>query len=729
MFVQEILLLSLIVVTAYLGPMIVRRSVPGNRTYGWMLILNLALAVVAFAAGRAEEPVAGVLGVVAIGAGFFLVIVPPVLRGLARRAVLAERMRIAATLLDLRELLQPGMGAAQERELVLAIAAVRDGNIDSAIDVLLKAKGESSDLAARRHLDERIVTTFLFAREWKRAIAHYEETLVGPNASVSPHLVVEMVRAYCELRDLSGAADLVARIECSPAVEEPTLKGLVNRARMVFLAFVGRTRAVDQLLGENGPFGDMPTAARNFWAGVARVNAGDRKGALTYLKAAAKHAGRDRRARDLALSMLDSLEDPGVVGPHVVPAPVAELADRLVERSQQSTGTGTNIRAPKMSNVDWRKVPITCSLIVLNVACALAIGWIFHGASDLGALVQVGANVKSAVDVGEWWRLPASMFLHVGVLHLVMNMVNLWILGRLLEQMFGRLRFFAVYMLAGIGGALASYGLGPPGMSAGASGAIMGVLGAVVVELALFHHSYPQRWRRSLLGILVFLTVSFVGIGFVVEVADQYAHVAGLLVGGIAAGIVSPQSPLSRSLVTKALTWLLVLVGVAALGYGGYGSFTSSFRETIAKYPRETRVINGFAIAVPSTWKAFEGEDGVELVDVSPHTLFEFHVRPATGDVSDHIADRLEKIEQGERGLKKVRRATSLRISLPAPWQSRELTVIDDSIGGELKYRIVVFAQIVGQELWIGSFFTFDAIAAEMTTVLSEALQSLNRIK
>ena len=729
---QEILLLSIVVITAYLGPMVIRRSAPGNRMYGWMLVANLAIALIALAALRTGESFAGLLGVVAIGAGGCLIVVPPILRALTRRALLADQLRFAMILIDLRDLLQPGMGAMQERELVSAIVAVRSGQVDAAVDALLQTKAQLRDALSRRRIDERVVTTFLYARAWKRAIEHYEETLDQHSGMTSPHLVVEMIRAYCEVRELGRAADLVQEIEASPAAQEPLLAALVNRARMVFLAYVGREEAVEAITASTGPLGMMPSAARHFWFGVARLNAGDRPGARLSLNEAVKLAGRDKRARELALFTLDSLEEPGVLGPHVVPASVAELADRLTSVAKAVAVAGPKMRAPRLSGVPWATVPVTTSLIAANVLIALLIGWRYHGLGDLGAMVRWGANVNSAVSVGEWWRLSASMFLHIGMVHLLFNMLGVWFLGRLLEQVYGGARYFTVYMFAGLVGALASFALGPPGMSAGASGAVLGILGALIVELALFRQHYPDRWRKAVLGNLVFMAVASIIIGFFFGEIDQYAHVCGLLSGGLAAALISPRSFASKAVVPRTIAGALFVVGVCAVLYGAYGAWNADFGKTLAKHPLMKQKINGLQLLAPKVWTAYENSAGnVELVDTSPHTVFEIRRQPAGEDIHDRLAKWLAKVEtEGatRRGLGKVQRIHRRTMPVPEPWASRELTVVADDVGGELLYRVVVFGRIYERELWIGTLYTFDAVAKDIAPTFRKVLLSVDKL-
>lgn len=714
----EVLLFSVIVATGYLGPTMFRRLPPGHRLYAWMLLVDLGLAIVALV-GHGEDPrdrTAELLGFIAIGGGICLVFVPPLLRDFARRALVADRLRLALWLIDLRELVQPGMGARQERELVEAIVSVRSGRVEEAIQVLRDTRAQLENPLARRHIDERIVMTYLYARSWDKAIQHYESHLSNPPGMVSPQLAVEMVRAYCEAGALLEAAELMQLLEDSPLAAEPLLAFLVNRARLMFLAFVGRTTAVEAIVAPTGPLSAMPAAAREFWAGVARLNAGDRSGARTSLTRAASLAGRDQRARELAELTLVSVDQPGVVGPHAIPPPVAELADRLTTIATTPAEPGTRPRQPpKLVGVGWRSVPVTVGLVFANVAIAVGIAAIFGQTSDVGALVLAGANLEGAVAAGEVWRLPASMFLHVGVLHLVLNMYGLWILGRLVEQMLGRTRFFAVYMTAGLVGAVASYLFGAAGLSAGASGAVFGVLGAAVAELALHRDAYQERWRRALLGNLVFLALANVAIGFYYTAIDQAAHLGGLIAGALVGALLSRETRFAGSGAIRAIALALTIVSAGSLGYAAFGVATTRYSDTLARYDWSAKSDGGVMHwRQPTPWAEVDFAIGIEGGDVA--TVLEQQVAAE----EQSVRDQAHATQLPQRTL----------VEVPAPWQAREVIILaEDALGGTQRLRSVHFARAGEQDglVWVGLLRVPEVLAAETNPTLARILATVEQ--
>jgi membrane associated rhomboid family serine protease len=378
-----------------------------------------------------------------------------------------------------------------------------------------------------------------------------------------------------------------------------------------------------------------------------------------------------------------------------------------------------------MSGVTWRNVPATVGLVGANIVVAALIALSYGSTGDMGALVRAGANVKSAVGVGEWWRLPSSVFVHVGLLHLALNMFGLWVLGKLVEQMFGSARFFAIYMVSGIGGALASYYVGGPGMSMGASGAVLGIMGAAVAELGYYRKSYPKRWRNGLFGMLVFITVAQIAIGFAYPAIDQAAHVGGFLCGAVVALALSRKLSASSTSGVRVLAGMVILLSALSIVYAAHGVATTDYGDTLRKHQRVEHIIDGLRVRAPAN---FILEDG-ELVDPSP--FFALVIGRDKGDLGESLAAmiRSEEDRADDRELKDSRRAVQNALALPEPWQSRELVVSYDGIGGAQHFRVAVFGRVSGDELWLGRMLLPNALSAEVSPVMAEILESVESVR
>ncbi|MGH9182728.1 MAG: rhomboid family intramembrane serine protease [Acidimicrobiales bacterium] len=174
---------------------------------------------------------------------------------------------------------------------------------------------------------------------------------------------------------------------------------------------------------------------------------------------------------------------------------------------------------------------VTVVLIALNAAAFLpALGGAGAAIGSANPLARDFALVGPAVAEGEWWRLVASGFLHYGIVHIGFNMVILYQLGLMLEPALGRLRFATLYLTALLGGAFGALVLQPEAFTAGASGAVFGLMGAAVVGMRHRGVDPTQSGIPALLAINLVLTFAIPGISI-------GGHLGGLA-GGAAAGAV-----------------------------------------------------------------------------------------------------------------------------------------------------------------------------------------------
>ncbi|EQB35965.1 hypothetical protein M948_13095 [Virgibacillus sp. CM-4] len=173
---------------------------------------------------------------------------------------------------------------------------------------------------------------------------------------------------------------------------------------------------------------------------------------------------------------------------------------------------------------------------ILLVICISLFLWmeVSGGSDNTNTLIEFGAKYNPAmIEDGQWWRIISSMFLHIGFLHLAMNMIAVYYLGALVERIFGSWRFLVIYFLAGIGGGIASFAFSPS-IAAGASGALFGLFGAL-----LFFGLHNRRIFFQTMGTNVLILIGInVVFGLVVPQIDNGAHLGGLVAGFIASAIV-----------------------------------------------------------------------------------------------------------------------------------------------------------------------------------------------
>jgi rhomboid protease GluP len=181
-----------------------------------------------------------------------------------------------------------------------------------------------------------------------------------------------------------------------------------------------------------------------------------------------------------------------------------------------------------------RQAPLTSSLLIINLAVfalmLMAGSGLWHSAS--GVPLAWGASFGPATQDGQWWRLLTAMFVHFGLMHLVLNLWALWDVGRLVERLFGRLRFALLYAGSGLAGNLLSLVVqGNQAVSGGASGAIFGLYGAMLVALWRERTQVERREFRWVFGVAVVFTLLTLGMGWFASGIDNAAHLGGLVSG------------------------------------------------------------------------------------------------------------------------------------------------------------------------------------------------------
>ena len=179
----------------------------------------------------------------------------------------------------------------------------------------------------------------------------------------------------------------------------------------------------------------------------------------------------------------------------------------------------------------------TPSLVVVNLAvfAAMAVSAGRLGAFDPNFLLGWGANFGTFTVNGQWWRLLTALFVHLNLLHLLVNLWALWNVGRLAERLYGSAVFVFLYFASGLLGSLASIAWEPANASAGASGAIFGILGSHLAFLAHRESGIPRQVVRAhWFSTLVFVLFNLID-GALTPGIDNAAHVGGLA-GGLVLG-------------------------------------------------------------------------------------------------------------------------------------------------------------------------------------------------
>ena len=242
-----------------------------------------------------------------------------------------------------------------------------------------------------------------------------------------------------------------------------------------------------------------------------------------------------------------------------------------------------------------RPYKFTIALLVANLFIFLLM-WESSGLSAAAlqqnfpdaVLISYGAKLNYLINhpYNQWWRFVTPMFVHINVLHLLMNMFSLLILGPFVEKLYGSAKFVVFWVVTGIAGTVGSYLAVRPELakglfgtfifhnkdlpSAGASGALFGLIGVLFVFGIKFRHELPEGFKRvfgtgMLPIIFINLFIGFIGRGFI----GNAAHLSGLFAGAALALFLDYRRPGARASITTAWRVLQVLC-LAVIVVAGY---------------------------------------------------------------------------------------------------------------------------------------------------------------
>jgi rhomboid protease GluP len=313
-------------------------------------------------------------------------------------------------------------------------------------------------------------------------------------------------------------------------------------------------------------------------------------------------------------------------------------------------------------------------------------------------LAAYGAKVNALINDGEWWRFVTPMFIHVNLPHLLVNMYSLWMVGPYVERLYGSAKFVVFWVLTGIAGVMSSYLTVRPSMSgsflarflfksqdvpsAGASGALFGLVGVLFVFGIKFRRELPEGFKRAfgtgmLPIILINLFIGYIGRGFI----DNAAHVGGLISGAALAAAVQYRRPGESRRV--AATWR-VLQG-AVLGLVAVCFFITAKRMQLPS-PAEMQAMQigvenspfvNYANAMNHAQEAFGQaihDNNAGDLDASIKTL---DSAPSVDAKADELKERLKQL---------LLRAKTETATADAAGQKRKSLLIQDFVAWSKEY-------------------------------------------
>ncbi len=215
-----------------------------------------------------------------------------------------------------------------------------------------------------------------------------------------------------------------------------------------------------------------------------------------------------------------------------------------------------------------RKPLVTYLFLAMQIGAFLLMT-LDGGSTSIETLVRYGAKFNPLIVLGQWWRLITPMFLHIGVVHLIMNSVILYYLGAQLEAVFGHWRYFVLYFFGGIAGNAASFAFSES-VSAGASTALFGLFGSTLVLAKLYRGNPAIQIMSRNFSLLILLNLLF---GLFSTQVDLAGHMGGLAGGYLLSYVLT--TPVVRFKLTQrravfGLLYIGLLIVLIVIGVGNY---------------------------------------------------------------------------------------------------------------------------------------------------------------
>ena len=223
---------------------------------------------------------------------------------------------------------------------------------------------------------------------------------------------------------------------------------------------------------------------------------------------------------------------------------------------------------------------------------------VLWGGFPESVLIAYGAKLNYLINPpnDQWWRFITPMFIHINLPHVLVNMYSLWMVGPYVEKLYGSAKFLVFWVVTGICGVVGSYLTVRPALptgslgrflfknmdvpSAGASGALFGLVGVLFVFGIKFRRELPEGFKRAfgtgmIPIILINLFIGYVGRGFI----DNAAHLGGLLSGAALAAVVEYRRPDERRGVATA--WRILQVAALAIVLVGFYETARNFQQSL----------------------------------------------------------------------------------------------------------------------------------------------------
>lgn len=470
-----------------------------------------------------------------VGAWLILLMIPILGFNQLQRQVSQGKYQSAQTFAQVMKYLHPGDGWPEYPDILQALVLVQAGKNDLAATILKRYQQSPSPLAIHA-----MIALFRIERRWQDCINWIEALPRSLHWQTSPALITAYARSLGELQ----------QYERFFLVVEANLKNLQKRPKefsqltLMALAFGGQLQQLHEYLGQ--PTNQYLAETQSYWLGTAAMTAGRMDIAQTQFNQLAS------QTQDLALKQAVKQR---------LRSPLGPTQKYLSETVRLGFQNLEFCNSAQLSRYDFGQQNIgqfwvTWMFLAANLAM-FGVEVVKGGTENHLVLYKLGGLWPADVWAGQYWRLITVNFLHSGALHLAMNMMGLLILGPFIERVLGWFKFFVIYSISGLGAAIgiayAPLWFGTqPEFTVGASGAIMGLVGAIAAVTL-----WGWLVERVSIAAKRFKTVMFmigiqIAFDFSTPQISTTGHLSGLVVGFVVTllviGLFGFKEPSNRSL-------------------------------------------------------------------------------------------------------------------------------------------------------------------------------------
>lgn len=440
--------------------------------------------------------------------------------------------------------LHPWDGWWLQAGIIQALWWAQQGNLEQATDKLNRYRHQPSLLT-----QQAIAILYTMQQDWSGLLNWLE---AQPERHTDPTLLLYYYRALGEEGKLHP---LLQQLEQYGRVLLEADRRNFNLARMFACAFAGEIDLVRQLF--QGSLVIYPETIQKFWLAIAHYGAGDKKTAERQL-----HDLHDQGNPQFQEAIRHRLQHPPkpaktLLKPESYPI-IARLSRQIQQERRDIPYQSLIIRnSSRQRGLSINRILVALNCLFFGLTLAVSL----QGGGDL--VLAWGGFIPENVWAGEWWRLFTANFLHIGWLHLLTNMITLYLLGAFAERHLGRWRYLGIYLASGTGVLLCLlglvtimqqvddlslprwlvYGLAeiryPYRMWVGASGAIMGTIGAIAVVLYRGWQRQQSQLALRQLRLLSAVVIFQFSIDISTPYVSFYSHALGLILGIIATLIVT----------------------------------------------------------------------------------------------------------------------------------------------------------------------------------------------